>query len=184
MTDSPFTHVALIRGINVGGKNIVPMAGLRAALEGEGFAPVATYIQSGNVLVGASGRSESEVNAAVERVLARAFGVQTIVVTVAAEAVRAVMSGAPAGFGAEPDTYHYDVAFLAPGTSGADALPHFAVREGVDAVWAGQRAVYFRRLSAERTTSKMSAVMASPVYKLMTIRNWRTTTTLVRMLDG
>ena len=43
-------YVALLRGINVGGRNIVRMADLRAAFEDAGYAAVGTYIQSGNVL--------------------------------------------------------------------------------------------------------------------------------------
>ena len=47
---SGVNHLALLRGVNVGGKNLVQMADLRAGLEELGFADVATYIQSGNVL--------------------------------------------------------------------------------------------------------------------------------------
>ena len=178
------THVALIRGINVGGKNPVPMAALRDALTAAGFADARTYIQSGNVVLAAPKRSEATVAEAVEAVLEAEFGVATVVVAVAAARMREAVLNASEGFGSEPDTYHYDVAFLRPGTHAADALAAFSLREGVDAAWAGDAAVYFRRLSAERTKSRMSSVMASPVYKHMTIRNWRTTKTLVEMLDG
>ena len=44
-------YVALLRGINVGGKNLIKMADLKACLEGDGFEDVVTYIQSGNVRV-------------------------------------------------------------------------------------------------------------------------------------
>ena len=178
------TYVALIRGINVGGKNPVPMAALREALTSAGFADSRTYIQSGNVVLAASKKSEAAVAARVEAVLEAEFGVTTVVVAVAAARMRESVTDAPQGFGAEPDTYHYDVAFLRPGTSAADALAAFALREGVDAAWAGDGAVYFRRLSAQRTKSRMSSIMSSPIYKQMTIRNWRTTVTLVEMLDG
>jgi uncharacterized protein (DUF1697 family) len=48
-------YVALLRGINVGGKNLIPMPALRACFEREGFADLATYIQSGNVLFASGG---------------------------------------------------------------------------------------------------------------------------------
>ena len=178
------THVVLIRGINVGGKNPVPMAQLRAALEERGYDAVATYIQSGNVVLAAPGSDAATVSLAVESVLAEDFGVDTVVLTLAAETLRAATSDAPTGFGAEPDVYHYDVAFLLPGITGAQALPAFGIREGVDTAWAGPGAVYFRRLSAERTKSKLPRVMSSPLYKKMTVRNWRTCTRLVAMLDS
>ena len=105
-----------------------------------------------------------------------------MVVTVAADSLRRAIAAAPEGFGAEPDEYHYDVAFMRPGLASADALAAFGIREGVDAAWPGDGVVYFRRLSALRTKSRMSTVMSSPHYKNMTIRNWRTCTTLVEML--
>jgi len=177
------THVALIRGINVGGNNIVPMAALRGALETAGFDGVRTYIQSGNVLLSAPKKSEATVAEAVENLLDSEFGVATVVVAASAATLRAAVSDAPAGFGSEPDTYHYDVAFLHPKTSSSAALAAFGIREGVDTAWEGEHVVYFRRLSAQRTKSRMSSVVGTAPYRHMTIRNWRTTTRLVAMLD-
>jgi len=177
------THVVLIRGINVGGKNPVPMARLRAALEERGYHAVRTYIQSGNVVLTAPGEDTETVSRAVETVLAEEFGVSTVVLTLSAASLRSAVSDAPASFGSQPEAFHYDVAFLMPGVTGEQALPAFGIREGVDSAWAGPYAVYFRRLSAERTKSKLSTVMRSPLYKKMTVRNWRTSTTLLAMLD-
>lgn len=177
------THVALIRGINVGGKNIVPMAALREALEAAGYQGVRTYIQSGNVVLVAPKKDEDAVAASVEVVLEKEFGVATVVVAVSAAKLREAVADAPTGFGADADTYHYDVAFLHSKTSSADALAAFGIREGVDTAWEGKGVVYFRRLSAQRTKSKMSSVVGTPPYRHMTIRNWRTTTRLVEMLD-
>jgi len=176
------THVVLIRGINVGGKNPVPMAQLRDALARRGYGAVSTYIQSGNVLLAAPGAYEEKVSADVEAVLNDSFGVTSVVLTLSAQSLRSAVADAPDGFGSAPDVYHYDVAFLLPGTTGEQALPAFAIREGVDTAWAGADVVYFRRLSAERTRSRLSSVMSSPLYKKMTVRNWRTCTTLVGML--
>lgn len=178
------THAVLIRAINVGGRNKVPMADLRAALDAEGLGPVRTYIQSGNALVEASDLGADEVTAVVERVLLAAFDVDTVVVTVDAATLRGAVEGAPAGFGSEPDVYHSDVAFLRPGVEASDAAAAFSLRDGVDALWEGDGVIYFRRLSAQRTKSRMSSVMGTPMYKEMTIRNWATTTTLVGMLDA
>ena len=58
------------------------------------------------------------------------------------------------------------------------------MREGVDQAWAGEGVVYFARLSAERARSKMSKLVSKPEYKLMTIRNWSTTTRLLELLEG
>ncbi|WP_062202512.1 DUF1697 domain-containing protein [Demequina salsinemoris] len=177
------THVVLIRGINVGGRNKVPMAALRSALTEAGLGGVRTYIQSGNVLVSAPGRSADNVGAVVGGVLRASFDVDTVSVTLDAATLRAAVDAAPVGFGSEPDVYHSDVAFLRPGIAMDDAVAAFSLRDGVDALWPGRGVVYFRRLSAQRTRSKLNAVMSTPLYKDMTIRNWRTTTTLAGMID-
>ena len=58
----------------------------------------------------------------------------------------------------------------------------FNPREGVDAVWQGTGVIYSQRLSAERTRSRLSAIVGTPAYQSMTIRNWNTTTKLLAML--
>ncbi|WP_062464836.1 DUF1697 domain-containing protein [Demequina soli] len=176
------SHVALIRGINVGGRNPVPMARLREVLAARGV-PARTYIQSGNVLLESPGLEEAGVELLVEDVLRDRFDVDTVVVGVGAARLRAAVDDAPAGFGTEPDVYHSDVAFLRAGVDAEAALAAFGIREGVDSGWAGKGVVYFRRLSAERTRSRMSSVVGTPAYRDMTIRSWATTTRLVGMLD-
>jgi uncharacterized protein (DUF1697 family) len=176
------THVALIRGINVGGKNPVPMVGLREALTAAGFEDVRTYIQSGNVVMDAPGRTEVSVNEAVESVLENEFGVSTVVVTLNANALRTTVKKAPKGFGSDDAAYRYDVIFVRPGIDPSDVLPRVRLREGVDDAWAGERALYFRRLEALRTKSLLNRVLDLPEYRSMTIRNWKTTMALHAML--
>src|SRR6188472_690151 len=66
-------HVSLLRGINVGGHNIIPMAGLRAIYESIGCEDVATYLQSGNVVFRRT-RAPGRVAAEVEATVANEFG--------------------------------------------------------------------------------------------------------------
>ncbi len=163
----------------------MPMAGLRASLDAvAGVSEVQTYIQSGNVVLFAPGLDEAGVVSLVERVLLDEFGVETVVVAISAATMRAAVDDAPAGFGTEPDEYHYDVAFLRPHVRETDAAAAFALREGVDTLWEGSGAIYFCRLSAQRTKSRMNRVMSTPFYKDMTIRNWRTATTLAEMVGA
>ena len=177
------THVALIRGINVGGNNAVSMAALRAGLEADGFADVRTYINSGNVVLDAGKSSTAAVNKAVEAVLLRDFAVKTVVVTVTADALRRVVADAPAGFGADTEEFKHDVVFLSESLDTQETFAAVRLKEGIDEAWAGEQALYFRRLSSRITGSYMGKIVALPQYKHMTIRNWRTTTTLAGMLD-
>ena len=80
------THVALIRGINVGRASRVAMADLRAALSDLGYEGVRTVLNSGNVLLDAPGEDTGSIAAAIERVLAGDLDVPASVIVLTVEA--------------------------------------------------------------------------------------------------
>src|SRR4029450_6053860 len=85
------THIALLRGINVGGRNRVAMADLRKVVLGLGYTDVATYIQSGNVVFTSEEADTAMIAAALERAIAEHLGVRPkVVVLTRAELARAV----------------------------------------------------------------------------------------------
>jgi len=174
-------HVALLRGINVGGKNLIKMDALRARFEAMGFTEVATYIQSGNVVFRSRPTAAARLTATIERGLSEAFGYQARVVVVSAGQLARVIAQAPAGFGSQPARYRYDVAFVKPPAKPAAALPEVPARAGVDTVAAGDHALYLRRLIARAGQSQLSKLAQRPVYQQLTVRNWNTTTRLLEM---
>jgi uncharacterized protein (DUF1697 family) len=175
-------YVALLRGINVGGKNLIKMADLRACFETHGFTNVATYIQSGNVLFEAPASGRAALARRVEALLAARFGYAASVVLRSHAQLRAVVARAPAGFGDAPARYRYDVLFLREPLTAAAALKRVPTRPGVDLAHAGPGVLYFRRLIAKAAQSQLNRIVAMPIYQQMTIRNWNTTTTLLRLL--
>ena len=94
-------YLALLRGINVGGKNLVKMTELRAAFESMGFADVATYIASGNVLFRAPRQKREELATRIEVELTRGFDTDLKAVLLAEAQLRGVVDGAPRGFGGD-----------------------------------------------------------------------------------
>lgn len=175
-------YVALLRGINVGGKNPIAMAKLREAFEDEGFDDVRTYIQSGNVRfrTGAPARSLEE---RVEAMLEKRSRLDLVVVVRSHRQLRGIVDKAPKGFGTRPTTYHSDVVFLRSPLTPAKAMKVVEQRDGVDEATTGTGVVYFQRLSAERTKSRMGRMIGTPEYGNMTIRSWSTVTKLLAMLD-
>jgi uncharacterized protein (DUF1697 family) len=177
------TYLVLLRGVNVGGKNKVPMAELKVLLTELGFKDVTTYIQSGNAIL----RSEltaGTIATRIEEALPKHFTLDTELIRVlvlSRAALEAVVRDRPKGFGDQPDTYHSDAIFLM-GVDAAEAMPAFSPKEGVDRVWPGDGVVYSQRLSAQRTKSRLNRVIGSPVYKSMTIRSWQTTLALVDLV--
>ncbi len=176
-------YVALLRGINVGGKNVLPMASLKKCLQELGFSDVSTYIASGNVIF-ESDKTPSEIKAQLEKALPESFRLDDELVKVLVltrRQLQTVIDNKPKGFGEQPEKYHSDALFLMDIDS-AGVMPLFNPREGVDKVWAGDGVIYSQRLSSRRTKSRLSKIMGSPAYKSMTIRNWSTTTKLLDML--
>ena len=177
-------YLVLLRGINVGGKNTVPMAALRALLEELGYSNVATYIASGNVIL-SSESAPAEIKRQIEAALPRTFRLDSELVAVlvlSREQLRAVVEHKPEGFGEQPETYHCDAIFLI-GMDASTAMQVFDPRPGVDTVWAGDGVIYSQRLSAQRTKSRLNKMMGTPAYKSMTIRSWATTVTLLELLE-
>ena len=175
----------LLRGINVGGKNKVSMAELKRCLEGLGFLDVSTFIASGNVVL-TSDRKADDIAAQIEAALPKAFKLDSELIKVLVltrDQLQRVVDDRPTGFGDQPDKYHSDAIFLM-GIEPAEAMPIFNPREGVDRVWPGNGVVYSERLSAQRTKSRLSSMMTSPLYKSMTIRSWNTTVKLLEILNA
>jgi uncharacterized protein (DUF1697 family) len=175
-------YLALIRGINVGGKNLVKMAELRAAFEDLGHADVTTFIASGNVLFRAPRQSREKLASRIESHLSRRFGTELKVVLLTDAQLRGVIEDAPGGFGAESD--RCDVVFLRKPLTVKGALARVETREGVDRVWEGKGVLYFARLKAKASTSRLSKIAVTPEYKNMTIRSWSTTKKLHALLES
>jgi uncharacterized protein (DUF1697 family) len=178
-------YLVLLRGINVGGRNKLPMAALRELLESHGHTEVSTYIASGNVIL-TSDKSAAAIKRELEEALPQTFKLDSelIAVLVLTRAqLRAVVKGRPKGFGDSPDTYHSDAVFLM-GISAAEAMKVFDPRPGVDEVWPGKGVIYSQRLSAQRTKSRLGKIVGTPAYRSMTIRNWATTLALLERMEA
>jgi uncharacterized protein (DUF1697 family) len=175
-------YLALLRGINVGGKNLVKMADLRDAFEQAGVDDVATYIASGNVFFRAPRQKRAELAARLESKLGRRFATELKIVLLTEAELRAIVDGAPPGFGWK--THRCDVIFLRKPLTAARAFNVIETREGVDRAWKGKGVLYFARLTARASSSRLGKIAALPEYKNLTIRSWSTTTKLLAQLDA
>lgn len=168
-------YIALLRGVNVGGKNKVSMAELKLCFEDLGFENVSTYINSGNILF-SSPKSSRALAKEIEATLIKKFKFDSEIIktlVISRTQLKQVIDSAPSGFGKSPTKYHSDAVFLI-GVTVADAMMDVELHPDVDAAWPGEGMVYYRRLSAKRTKSRLSKIIGKPVYKSMTIRSWNT----------
>ena len=104
------THVALLRGINVGGRNKVPMAGLREVVASLGHTGVTTYIQSGNVLFSTGEEDTAKLASALEAAISEAFGLWSSVVVLSRDELARILDANP--YRDEPNPRLVHVVFL------------------------------------------------------------------------
>ena len=171
-------YLALLRGINVGGNNIIKMTDLKACFENMGFSAVVTYIQSGNVLFDSLDTDKAKLTSQIEMALSERFAYESRIVLMKQEMLRNIIAHAPDSFGSEPEIYRYDVLFLKEPLTVDEAMTKIRAKEGVDLVTAGDGIVYYSRLINKASQSYMTRMIGTPVYKEMTIRNWNTSTKL------
>ncbi len=179
------TYLVLLRGINVGGKNKVPMAPLRDPLEELGYRDVSTYIASGNVIL-RSDKPPAAIKREIEAALPTRFTLDSELIAVRVlthDELRAVIEQKPKGFGEQPDTYHSDAIFLID-VDAPTAMTVFSPHPEVDRVWPGDGVIYSQRISALRTKSRLNKAITTPMYKSMTIRSWQTTLALLERMDA
>ena len=176
-------YVALLRGINVGGRNLIRMPALKACFEAHGLCDVATYIQSGNVLFTARRSNARALTRQIEEALSNTFAYQSRVVVRSREQMKAIVKGAPKGFGGRPAAYRYDVIFLKDPLTADEAMHTVTARPGVDRVFAGDGVLYCSRLISRAAQSQLSRIVGTPGYQNMTIRNWNTTARLLKLME-
>ncbi len=176
-------YIALLRGINVGGNNIIKMLDLRKTFEEMGFESVKTYIQSGNVLFETAEIDSIKLEELIEKVLSEKFNYTSKIVIVSEAKLKQIVENAPKDFGVFAQDYRYDVLFLKSPLTPEIALESIAAREGVDTVNTGNGVLYFSRLINKSGQSYLNKVVSTALYKQMTIRNWNTTSKLLALCE-
>jgi len=174
-------YIALLRGINVGGKNIIKMEQLRQVFEDMGFSDIKTCIQSGNVIFRTSESDKLKLADRIEKQLQKIFSVEIKTLVLTADDLAETVENAPKNFGAEPEKFRYDIWFLLPPTMVNDVMSNLRLRVGVDFLQAGKNVLYTSRLTSQMGKSYFSKIMQTPISKNFTIRNWNTTTTLLEL---
>jgi uncharacterized protein (DUF1697 family) len=179
------TRVVLLRGVNVGGKNPVPMSALASEFTRGGADEVRTYIQSGNVVFRAARARADAVVTAARAWLARRVGQPIALVVRDAEAVRRVAAANPFLAG-EPaaDARALHVAFLSdvPAASAVASLD--PARSPPDAFRVIDREVYLCLPNGMGRTRLTNDYLDARLGVVSTVRNWRTVLALVELLDA
>jgi uncharacterized protein (DUF1697 family) len=175
-------YVALLRGINVGGRNKIPMADLRAAVSSLGYQDVTTYIQSGNVLFGAPELDTTVLAEAIRAEIARTFSLNIDVVVVSKQDLAQIIGDSP--YPADPKFVHVVFFAAEPDQALRDKIAAIAAAKGsangmtADSVTVAGRAMYLHTPAGYGTSDLAKALVRLPG----TARNWATTTKLLELI--
>jgi len=180
-------YVALLRGINVGGRNKVAMADLRRVVASLGHTEVATYIQSGNIVFSSPDASATSLADALEQEIARSLAVQPVVVVLSRDGLAQVIADNPFPSEANPRCLH---AVFRRTEMSAEALAVIAAAQQTARAKGSQDAAVvigqtlFLHTPGGLGRSELAAQLArSSAQAAGTARNWATVTQLMTMLD-
>ena len=168
--------VVLLRAVNLGARNKVPMAELRGLLEDAGFENVRTHLASGNVLLDGP-RSRVAVAAELERLVADAFGVETAAIMRTPKELAATIAAHPFG----RDTAETYVAFLAARPNDAAAAEFQRAHGDASRTVLSGADVYLKLAhgvhGAHLSVGRLERLLGVPA----TLRNWRTIAALTEL---
>lgn len=174
------SHVALLRGINVGGKNNLPMKSLSPLFTDAGCSDVRTYVQSGNVVFRASSSLAQGIPALIEKAISEQFGLRVPVVHRTAAELRQLAKDNPY-LRTEKDSTRLHVAFLAAKPTASQVAALDPDRSPPDEFTVSGREVYLRLPNGVGKTKLTNAYLDSKLGTTSTLRNWRTVLKLVEL---
>jgi len=184
------SHVALLRGINLGGRNKVPMAELRDVVTSLGHTGVTTYIQSGNVLFTTAEHDTGQLVSSLEAAIAGTFGIESSVVVLSRDDLARILDRNP--YRNEPNPKLVHVVFL-NGEPPPDLLERLTTAQSAvaakgsrDTVTAIGPALYLHTPDGYGISELAQALLrlTSQADVAATARNWTTATKLLSLCEG
>jgi uncharacterized protein (DUF1697 family) len=175
-------YVALLRAINVGGRNLMRMADITACLVDRKFECVSTYIQSGNILFESDVSDVAKLTASIENALFETFAQEARVFLRSYPQMKKVVADAPKEW-KDGATLRRNVAFLRKPLTASTLVAAIDPKPGVDAVKAGDGVVYLTTVLAHVTQSGLARVVSKAIYRDMTVRNYTTCQKIFAVMD-
>jgi uncharacterized protein (DUF1697 family) len=178
---SPVRYVALLRGINVGGKTLIKMGDLKACLQELGLDGVSTYIASGNVLFEGGERDAARLETKIERAIEQWFRLPVKAVVLDRAAYERIVKAIPKAWVADPNV-RANVAFVRRGTDAKQVVRELRPDPAIEEVKAIDGAILWATKRDALNRSVMRKLIGGAAYKELTVRNLNTTLKLQELL--
>lgn len=166
--------LALLRGINVGGNNVIAKEDLQQCFEDLGYEGVRTYIQSGNILFSSGARNIAKLTATIEKGLADRFSYAARAVVLSHKQYIAALDAAPSRWG-HVETQKHNALFTLDGITPEEVLAQLpAPKARLERVGTGPRVIFWSASKKELSKTTIMKLSRSPLYLQMTVRNHNT----------
>ena len=183
MAKTSSRYLALLRGINVGGKNIIAKDDLRRSFEDLGCTNVRTYIQSGNILFRSDETSVKALTAEFEAELSNRFSYEAQVVVFPHRKYKLSVAAAPDGWGTDEQQKH-NALFTLSGTTPQKVLAQLPPpKTEIETVTTGPGVIFWSISKRYQTKSTLMKLPRERVYQQMTIRNHNTVFKLLELFE-
>ncbi|QQZ07701.1 DUF1697 domain-containing protein [Heyndrickxia vini] len=174
-------YIALLRGINVGGKNKIDMKLLKQTFEKVGMNDVVTYINTGNIIFSSKCSSKKELSRILEEAIHNVFGLLIKVVVRSFDDVKSIINAIPDTWKNDKDMKS-DVMFLWDEIDNEFVLENLVIKPTIDTVKYVPGAILWSVDKENVTKSGMSKIIGSKIYKQVTIRNVNTTRKIYELM--
>jgi len=175
--------VTLLRGINVGGKNLILKAELRHFFEDLGFKNVRTYIQSGNILFRSDTTSSEELTKTIEKGLSARFSYAARAAVLSYDQYKSAVQSAPDGWGNNDHQKHnalFTLGNITPEEVSAE-LP--TPKKHIETVTVGLNVVFWSVSKENLTKTTFMKLPVALVYQKVTVRNHNTVFKLLELFE-
>jgi len=174
-------YIALLRGVNVGGNNKVPMRDLKTCFEKAGFLNVSTYINSGNVLFDAVEKDIIKLIHRCEEILLKSFGFPISLTVIDGNSLREALEQAPDWWGEDPEAKHNAIFVIPPATADDVCGEVGTIKPEYEKVAAYQNVIFWSAPLATFSRTRWSKVVGTKAYQHITIRNANTARKLLEL---
>lgn len=177
------TYVAFLRGINVGGNNLIKMAELQAALSDTNLHDVKTYIQSGNVVFSSASHNKVKLAENIKATILERFQVGCDVIVFSKEEWQDVIRSAPPWWGHDKTWKHNVLIMTGPHAMQEVVTAIGELKPDIEELKPGNGVLYQSMSFSSFGRTTAGKLAANPIYKKMTVRNFNTATKLLSFME-
>ena len=176
-------YIALLRGINVGGKNKISMPELKMMFKDNGYKDVVTYINSGNVIFSSYNNNEGEIRKNCEAAIEDKFNLNIIVTIISAEDISAALHHAPSWWDNDTQSKHNAI-FVIPPATAAEIIEQVGIaKPEYEQVGYYGQVIFWSAPINTFSRTRWSKIVGKPAYNSITIRNANTAKKLLQLLE-